>query len=222
MFYWADASARNIAWLWLRWWIVQAKPFFFGHEMCNFTSVVGRNGNENHQASRCTARASASAHKSFFILNIEKVLRNVSNNKRQHSTFFTIRKKSQAAADAKSKWAKIENRFALGYPMGNVRSQSPGPGPSGEEKSQQRQTRKGRGRAARFWVSWLHQFPLLSVAASKDNLWVSDRHRPPNFLSKRSVLRCFGLLINIIGSVLCDASYDRKLCIKSPETELLA
>jgi hypothetical protein len=71
---------------------------FFGHEMCNFTSKRGEMAMktaEHHGEVRFELRPQRTK---VLFLNIEKVLRNVSNNKRQHSTFFTNQKKKKPSS----------------------------------------------------------------------------------------------------------------------------
>jgi hypothetical protein len=193
----------TMAWLWLpmmdcasRGRFASSELAFFGHDMCNFTSEWGEMAMktaEHHGEVRFELRPQRTK---VLFLNIEKVLRNVSNNKRQHSTFFTIRKK------AKQQTRRVnEQKSRTGLSLGTrweMFESKPRPW-RWEPETRSAGERRKKPRSVRFWVSWLHQV--------QDNLWVSDRHRPPNFLSEP----LFGLLINIIGSVSCETSYDRRI-----------
>lgn len=128
----------------------------------------GWNGNGNHRASHDVFLPQ------ILFLNIEKVLQNVATTIGKN-TFFQL--KSQAA---KSKWAKIETGLSLGnrwemFVLGWK---------GGKEETAQQLNSFGRFLA--HWVSWLHQF-------KQDNLWVSNDHRPPNFLSQLFFLHIFSL-----------------------------
>lgn len=150
----------------------------------------------NHRASHDVVSAS-----NFIFKYIEKVLQNGATTK---STFF--QPKSQAA-DAKSKWAKIETGLSLGNRWEMF--------VSGSRWGETRRNGSALKVFLAHWVSLLHQFKEKTIY---EFLIIIIVH-PISCLAAFFFALAPSLLINIIGSVLCKASYDRKLCIKTPRNK---
>lgn len=123
-----------------------------------------------------------SCSKFIFKYRKKKVLQELksSRNNNKRNTFFEP--KSQAASDAKSKWAKIETGFGFGT--------------DGKCSSLRWKSRRNYLGSFKGFSSAMGERVLRRQFMS---FWSPSSFCPPNFLSQF-------FLINIIGSVLCEAS----------------
>lgn len=195
-----SSSWIEIAWLWLRWWIVQLLtssrlfPLFLGWKCATSPRSEEWNGMAVKTAEHDVFQFYLERNFFLLFLNIEKVLQTTAttNGSETHS----CQPKSRAA---KSKWAKIEtglslgNRWEMFYFMAGLRR--------GRARRRRHQLRTTFVRLGELVASIRRQFMSFCF---------TDVH--PISCSSFFSLFAVCILINIIGSVWWP-SYDRKLCI---------
>lgn len=179
---------------------ISARP-----KMCSEFTTAGEMAKlamkiENHRASHCLLfRCLRKTLLFFFVVKYKNVSKRCfqsrpfePNNKKAHS----FSRKSQAA-DAKSKWAKIETGFGFGYRWEMFVSRCCG---GAEQTGPEEKKKFAIGRVfLAHWVSWLHQTGPL-----RRGQFMSFWSAIVIPISCVSIAPRIARLINIIGSVLCE------------------